>query len=148
MPIVLYVFLNKRKFDPGLRKYFRLACWHLSEKISFGSVISLFEVKIVSIACAATYCTVFMYFVISHHQILDSNQIHRFYCGHKVNSCIGLSYRPAKVHGLAGQAGIRQPYVGVDLIPQSGDLWNRLQQVTGYSVPSGLKDYKLIVLVT
>ncbi len=33
--------------------------------------------------------------------------------GEKVNSGIGLSYRPARLHGLAG-------YAGIDFISQSG----------------------------
>jgi hypothetical protein len=40
--------------------------------------------------------------------------------GDKVNSGIGLSYRPAILHGLAGgPVPVRQLYVGVDFIPQS-----------------------------
>jgi hypothetical protein len=37
---------------------------------------------------------------------------------HKVNSGIWLSYRPARLHGLAGRYD--NPYAGVDFIPQSG----------------------------
>ena len=37
--------------------------------------------------------------------------------GDKVNSGIGLSYRPARLHR---QRPVRQPYAGVDYIPQSG----------------------------
>jgi hypothetical protein len=48
------VFFNKRKFDLGLLKYLWLAYLHFFEKISFCTVMSLFEVKIVSIACAST----------------------------------------------------------------------------------------------
>ncbi len=46
-----------------------------------------------------------MYFAISHHQILDSSRIHRFYCGHKVNSCmVAVPARQATRAGT-GRAG-------------------------------------------
>jgi hypothetical protein len=38
----------------GLLKYLSLAYLHFFEKISFCTVMSLFEVKIVSLACAST----------------------------------------------------------------------------------------------
>jgi hypothetical protein len=38
--------------------------------------------------------------------------------GDKINSGIGLSYRPARLHGLVGLYD-RHPYAGADFIPQS-----------------------------
>ncbi len=42
--------------------------------------------------------------------------------GDKVNSGIGLSYRPARLNRLAGGGPLRVPYAGVDYIPQSGTM--------------------------
>ncbi len=56
---------------------------------------------------------------------------------------------PARQATWAGRAGRYTTTLCRSwLSPPVMDLWIRLQQVTGYSVPSGLKDYKLIVLVT
>ncbi len=40
--------------------------------------------------------------------------------GDKVNTGIGLSYRPTRLHRLCGP--VCQPYAGVDYIPQSGTM--------------------------
>jgi hypothetical protein len=46
--------------------------------------------------------------------------------GDKVNSGIGLSYRPARLHRLVHSGPVRQPYDGVDFISPVMDLSIRL----------------------
>jgi len=58
-------------------------------------------------------------------------------CGDKVNSDIGLSYRPARLYMC--WRSVRQPYAGVNYFPQSGTM-NLATELHCLHVPSGLGD--------
>jgi hypothetical protein len=68
------------------------------------------------------------------------SRIHRsLRLGDKANLGIGLSYRHGRAGYLAGEPG-RQPYAGVDLIPQSGFYEFRYKEITAKSETVGYKE--------